>query len=113
MHLDPSLTANVCGGWGMCMYARMLQDRPRDYYHTCYSLSGLSLAQHGLDPDGDSSSSSSSSSSSTEPLIVGPKQNLLERTDPLHNVSAAKSKQAHAYFSSLPKIGEAGGGTGE
>jgi hypothetical protein len=28
-------------------------------------------------------------------------------------VSAAKSKQAHAYFSSLPKIGEAGGGTGE
>ena len=26
-------------------------DRPRDYYHTCYSLSGLSLAQHGLGTD--------------------------------------------------------------
>ena len=28
-------------------------DRPRDYYHTCYSLSGLSLAQHGLGTDAE------------------------------------------------------------
>lgn len=70
--------------------ARALQDRPRDYYHTCYALSGMSLAQHGIDP------------SASEPLAIGPKENLLEATDPMHNVSAAKVKQAQAYFSSLP-----------
>lgn len=74
-----------------------MQDRPRDYYHTCYALSGLSLAQHGVGPRG-----------SAEPLIVGPAGNLLEAIDPMNNVGAAKSEQARAYFSSQPKIGAQG-----
>ena len=70
----------------------MSQDRPRDYYHTCYALSGMSLAQHGTEHG------------SAEKLVVGPAENLLEPIDPMHNVSAAKSNQARAFFSRLPKV---------
>ena len=49
-----------------------LQDKPgkgRDHYHTCYCLSGLSVAQH-WGRDG----------------LVGPSENLLQPTDPIVNV---------------------------
>ena len=53
-----------------------LQDKPgkgRDHYHTCYCLSGLSTAQH-WGRDG----------------LVGPEENVLERTNPLVNVTEAR-----------------------
>ena len=58
-----------------------LKDKPgkhRDFYHTCYSLSGFSLSQYSWSQDEDS-----------PPLpnaVMGPYANLLERTHPLFNV---------------------------
>ncbi len=50
-----------------------LQDKPgkgRDHYHTCYCLSGLSVAQHW---GGEG--------------VVGPRENALARTHPAVNVT--------------------------
>ena len=50
-----------------------LQDKPgkgRDHYHTCYCLSGLSVAQH-FGADG----------------VLGPSANLLEKINPVVNVA--------------------------
>ena len=47
-----------------------LVDKPgktRDFYHTCYALSGLSVAQHPPGNDGDDA----------EPILVGGEVNLL------------------------------------
>jgi len=60
----------------VCAYTkRGLRDKPGknpDFYHTCYALSGLSMAQHC-----DKSS----------PQILGDPLNLLERNDPLYNLT--------------------------
>ena len=53
-------------------------DRPgnnRDYYHTCYALSGMSVMQHIYGSDG-----------SIKHKIVGHKENEIAMTNPLHNV---------------------------
>jgi protein farnesyltransferase subunit beta len=55
-----------------------LRDKPskgRDFYHTCYCLSGLASAQHG---------------GGTRPAKVHNAANLLLPTDPVHNIGAAK-----------------------
>jgi len=70
-----------------------LRDKPskhRDQYHTCYSLSGLSVSQHyglmkGLPNE-------------YFPLVWGDKKNLLERTDPVYNVEVVKLKKTMEYF---------------
>ncbi|KAL0014299.1 hypothetical protein SO802_001368 [Lithocarpus litseifolius] len=70
-----------------------LKDKPgkrRDFYHTCYSLSGLSLSQHSWSQDEDS-----------PPLpnaVMGPYANLLERTHPLFNVVLDQYYEAHEFF---------------
>eukprot|EP01107_Rhizomastix_libera_P001545 TRINITY_DN12535_c0_g1_i1.p1 TRINITY_DN12535_c0_g1~~TRINITY_DN12535_c0_g1_i1.p1 ORF type:complete len:426 (-),score=59.48 TRINITY_DN12535_c0_g1_i1:14-1291(-) len=67
-----------------------LRDKPgksRDLYHTCYSLSGLSLAQHT--PAGAAA--------------LGGERNLLAELDPVHGVPKSKVEQALQYFSKLPK----------
>ena len=67
-----------------------MQDKPgkgRDHYHTCYCLSGLSVAQH-WGSDG----------------LVGPATNLLERTDPLVNVTEARLAEWTRLVAQLPKI---------
>eukprot|EP00740_Mantoniella_antarctica_P024191 CAMPEP_0198702070 /NCGR_PEP_ID=MMETSP1468-20131203/388556_1 /TAXON_ID=1461545 /ORGANISM="Mantoniella sp, Strain CCMP1436" /LENGTH=136 /DNA_ID=CAMNT_0044460557 /DNA_START=1512 /DNA_END=1923 /DNA_ORIENTATION=- len=77
--LDPStppFSSRALQGWLLlcCQLPNSgLQDKPgkgRDHYHTCYCLSGLSTAQH-WGRDG----------------LVGPEENLLERTNPLVNVT--------------------------
>lgn len=68
-----------------------LRDKPgkgRDYYHTCYALSGLSIAQH--------------SGSSESVCNIGSDENVLQRTDPIYNVRVDKLATARAYFSKLP-----------
>ena len=51
--------------------------KPRDFYHTCYNLSGLSIAQH----------SSSDDENETEKSGFGdPKQTLVEQTHPCYNI---------------------------
>ena len=61
-------------------------DRPRDFYHTCYALSGLSLAQHGWH------------GRQQQEQVVGPAANLVPAVDPCYNVSAIKVRQARRFF---------------
>ncbi|CAN0483811.1 unnamed protein product, partial [Ectocarpus sp. 12 AP-2014] len=61
--------------------------RPRDFYHTCYTLSGLSVAQHCL---------------STSPTVVGNSSNLLRPTNPVYNIAEDKVLRAISYFQALP-----------
>lgn len=72
------------------------RDKPgkhRDYYHTCYCLSGLSVAQYAYSKDADS-----------PPLpkaVFGPYSNLLEPIHPLYNVILDRYHEAHKFFSTL------------
>lgn len=47
--------------------------RPRDVYHTCYTLSGLSVVQHGT--------------SIGNAFVVGTPRNELNTIHPLHNIA--------------------------
>eukprot|EP00842_Homolaphlyctis_polyrhiza_P006722 jgi/Hompol1/7050/HPOL_000471-RA len=65
-----------------------------DFYHTCYCLSGLSVAQHVY--------------VSTDPKlplvaierddIAGPRENMLQPTHPVHNICMTKLEAIKAYF---------------
>lgn len=73
-------------GGGLC-------DKPpkgSDYYHTCYTLNGLSIAQHNR--------------AGMDPTVVGKSSNLLLPIDPLHGIRTTKSAQALAYFAKLPSL---------
>ncbi|KAI9919589.1 hypothetical protein PsorP6_017599 [Peronosclerospora sorghi] len=50
--------------------------KPRDHYHTCYCLSGLSISQHG---DGR-----------YDPVVYGDGTILLKRTHPAYNIAYDK-----------------------
>ena len=61
-----------------------LRDKPskaRDFYHSCYNLSGLSVSQHVL-----SSPSSKGDDENNEVLYQNENQNLLEATHPVYNI---------------------------
>eukprot|EP00096_Caligus_rogercresseyi_P011580 TRINITY_DN4584_c0_g1_i3.p1 TRINITY_DN4584_c0_g1~~TRINITY_DN4584_c0_g1_i3.p1 ORF type:complete len:182 (-),score=42.36 TRINITY_DN4584_c0_g1_i3:174-719(-) len=63
-------------------------DKPgksRDYYHSCYALSGLSVAQH--------------SGSATSTSVLGPPSNELVSTHLLHNIGHDSVSKAYEYFS--------------
>lgn len=65
--------------------------KPRDYYHTCYCLSGLSICQHSWLKDEDSS-----------PLphaVLGPYSNVLEPVHPVFNIVLDRYHEAHEFFS--------------
>ncbi|CAL9224117.1 unnamed protein product, partial [Arabidopsis halleri] len=64
--------------------------KPRDFYHTCYCLSGLSVAQHAWLKDED-----------TPPLtrdILGSYSNLLEPVHLLHNIVMDQYNEAIEFF---------------
>lgn len=64
-----------------------LRDKPskyRDFYHTCYALSGLSMAQ------------------ASEPNVVGLASNRLCPTSCVFNIRLDKLDAAKRYFSALP-----------
>ncbi|CAM9772304.1 unnamed protein product [Chrysoparadoxa australica] len=66
-----------------------LRDKPlksRDYYHTCYNLSGLSIAQHCLSPT---------------PTVLGDPANELVPTNPVYNITESKTKAALQHYSIL------------
>ncbi|KAG1671435.1 Protein farnesyltransferase subunit beta [Nymphon striatum] len=70
-----------------------LVDKPgkaRDYYHTCYGLSGLTVAQHFA--GGNLASK----------YIVGDSQNELAQNHPVFNVGTYAVTQSHDYFKKLP-----------
>lgn len=60
--------------------------KPRDHYHSCYCLSGLSVAQHG---DGRRA-----------PVVFGDASNLVARTHPAYNIGDDKVENAIEYFRS-------------
>ncbi|XP_026760742.1 protein farnesyltransferase subunit beta [Galleria mellonella] len=73
----------------ICCQARDggLIDKPgklRDIYHTCYALSGLSVAQHGT--------------GAGDPYVVGSPRNEVNRVHPLHNVAPHLVYNAVHYF---------------
>lgn len=73
-----------------------LVDKPgksRDYYHTCYTLSGLSVAQnfHG-----------EKVRNQEKQFVLGAKSNLLKPTHPLYNICYDAAALAIAHFDSLP-----------
>ncbi|KAL2897424.1 Protein farnesyltransferase subunit beta [Bienertia sinuspersici] len=70
------------------------RDKPgkgRDFYHTCYCLSGLSVCQHISLRDADCSPAVKE--------VLGPYSNLLEPTHPLYNVILVHYYYAHEFFS--------------
>lgn len=74
-----------------------LRDKPgksADFYHTCYSLSGVSTAQFGLDG---------------KPNFYGEAGNGLKRIDVFYNVLLEKADRKSAYFSALPPFKNAAG----
>jgi protein farnesyltransferase subunit beta len=69
-----------------------LRDKPgkgRDFYHSCYCLSGLSAAQHHGGIGGAK-------------VVVGSADNLLEETHPLFNVVTRQVEASERYFSARP-----------
>ncbi|XP_036406539.1 protein farnesyltransferase subunit beta-like isoform X1 [Megalops cyprinoides] len=70
-----------------------LLDKPgksRDFYHTCYCLSGLSIAQHFGSRDFH------------HELILGADENRLAPTHPVYNICPEKVAQAVEHFHKLP-----------
>lgn len=64
-------------------------EKNSDIYHTCYALSGLSIAQH-----------------SPRLTIIGPPSiNSVEMIHPVYNVSFSAAENALNYFNTLPKPG--------
>lgn len=57
--------------------------RPADLYHTCYSLSGLSVAQNF--------------SSTKPPLIIGNPNNEVQMIHPLYNIAPTSVLKAYKY----------------
>ncbi|XP_067940029.1 protein farnesyltransferase subunit beta-like [Watersipora subatra] len=70
-------------------------DKPgksRDYYHTCYALSGLSISQNFT------------GSSSTKPFLVGPSDNQLVPVHPIYNLCIHSAVKASEYFQKLSPV---------
>ncbi|XP_022913911.2 protein farnesyltransferase subunit beta [Onthophagus taurus] len=69
-----------------------LIDKPgqyRDAYHTCYTLSGLSISQHTF---------------THEVYVLGSASNKLERTNPVFNICNHAVRKAILYFSDEQKV---------
>jgi len=74
-----------------------LRDKPgkmRDYYHTCYNLSGLSVAQHPPQVG--------AGSLPLRPYVWGSASNRVPCVHPAFNVRQSAAEAAMAYFSSKP-----------
>eukprot|EP00850_Spirogloea_muscicola_P005961 SM000028S10055 [mRNA] locus=s28:140582:144993:+ [translate_table: standard] len=85
-----------------------LRDKPgkaRDYYHTCYCLSGLSAAQHAESMPHQYSWELDALGVPWPPpppcAVLGPYSNLLEPAEPLCNVHIVRYQEARDYFLSL------------
>lgn len=76
-------------------YSGGLLDKPgksRDYYHTCYCLSGLSLAENFIG-DGEQNDNVK---------VRGGKKNLLKPIHPIYNLCVDSACDALEHFNSLP-----------
>ncbi|GMR59105.1 hypothetical protein PMAYCL1PPCAC_29300 [Pristionchus mayeri] len=69
-----------------------LRDKPgvkRDLYHTCYVLSGISIAQSFIDD---------------KTLVLGGEDSIVEDTHPIYNVILSCEEKARNYFSNLSSV---------
>jgi len=57
--------------------------KPPDVYHTCYALSGLSIAQHAVE---------------TDDCVVGKPGNILNKNNPIYNIEQSCLDKALNYF---------------
>ncbi|GIY68381.1 protein farnesyltransferase subunit beta [Caerostris darwini] len=64
--------------------------KPKDYYHTCYALSGLSVAQHFHN-----------GTKGYDTLVVGHEENELVPTHPIYNICVPSAIQAIKHFHNL------------
>ncbi|ELU07098.1 hypothetical protein CAPTEDRAFT_168477 [Capitella teleta] len=64
--------------------------KPRDFYHTCYCLSGLSVAQHLTEGRLEHTQ------------VTGCASNEVKRTHPVFNIGLDSVLSAHAFFEALP-----------
>ncbi|MGH0120909.1 UNVERIFIED_CONTAM: hypothetical protein FKN15_038448 [Acipenser sinensis] len=100
----PGLEAH--GGYTFCGMAAMvilqkehmldLKSLSRDFYHTCYCLSGLSIAQHF------------GSREIHHEVIVGKEENRLAPTHPVYNICPDKVAQAVQHFHQMAVPGKSG-----
>ncbi|KAL5239718.1 hypothetical protein ACI65C_007128 [Semiaphis heraclei] len=73
-------------------YSGGLIDKPGkspDVYHTCYVLSGLSIAQHAVD---------------NSSCVVGKPENILNKNNPVYNIEETSLQKALQYFSMTEPI---------
>lgn len=71
-----------------------LVDKPgksRDFYHTCYCLSGLSVSQHGPN----------NGESANELILGASRDNKLVELHPLYNIGVTSAYNASEYFTKL------------
>eukprot|EP01134_Creolimax_fragrantissima_P001181 CFRG1181T1 len=73
-------------------------DKPgksRDFYHTCYVLSGLSVAQH-YTRDGEKIST----------LFIGDTENIVETINPFHNITHSAYLACKKYYEQVATLEE-------
>lgn len=72
--------------------------KPKDFYHSCYNLSGLSVAQHALEPwppsstDNNRTSSGDAKEENFNRLFGDVNVNVIGRTDPVINIRVERVK---------------------
>ena len=90
-----------------------LRDKPgkgRDYYHTCYCLSGASVAATmlatpaGPPPDGEAAAEEADGPPTAATAQVPADWTSARLVNPVYNVAADKVEQALAYFHALPPV---------
>lgn len=83
----------------------MIVDKPgkaRDFYHSCYALSGLSIAQHSYLFTSSSIESTDAESGVIHAYVYGDVNNHVIPTSAIYNISLKKLEKVLAYFSSHP-----------
>ena len=96
-----------------------LRDKPgksRDYYHTCYCISGASVAATMLPPPAapppaapsqaaaDAAAAAAAAAGGASQVEVPADWRSIRVTNPVYNVAADKVERAMAYFSALPPV---------
>ncbi len=78
-----------------------LRDKPskgRDFYHSCYNLSGLSVAQHVLSRSGIVSDEEDSYDTTTRCLYQSERSNLVGATHPVYNIKVERIQSMVTSF---------------
>ena len=79
--------------------------KPRDYYHTCYNLGGLSVAQHppGWDRPAEVGDGAAAAAGEVDParFVWGARSNRIPEVHPTLNVRRTAADAAMAHFGQM------------